>query len=141
MNLSPSEKLKIFRDLKTKGYKGSRSSFLRNVQKNGGPVGPAEPVGPVAEEKPFEEGTQYVPIDASRESYIDEEGFERSEYKIGVNVGGKEWVIPTVWDGEQHTEDEAYERFLKTGLHMGGPYDTIEEGERSAKIRTLVGAC
>ena len=127
MNLSPSEKLKIFRDLKEKGYKGSRASFLRKLQKNGGPV---------AEEKPFEEGTQYVPIDASRKSYTDEEGFERSEYKIGVNVGGKEWVIPTVWDGEQHTEDEAYERFLKTGLHMGGPYDTIEEGERSAKIRT-----
>jgi ubiquinone biosynthesis protein Coq4 len=135
--MTPSEKLEIFRDLKAKGYKGSRTSFLRKLQK-GGPIGPAESAGPVAQEKSFEESATYVPIDGSRESYTDADGSERSEYKIGVNVGGKEWVIPTVWDGEQHTADQAYERFLKTGLHMGGPYDTIEEGERSAQIRTNI---
>lgn len=31
--MTPSEKLKIFRDLKAKGYKGSRTSFLRKLRK------------------------------------------------------------------------------------------------------------
>ena len=54
----------------------------------------------------------------SRPSYTDASGEERSEYKIGVEIDGKEYVIPTVWDGEQHTQDEAYERFIETGEHM-----------------------
>jgi len=39
--MTPSEKLEIFRDLKAKGYKGSRTSFLRKLQKEG-PVEPVE---------------------------------------------------------------------------------------------------
>lgn len=40
---------------------------------------------------------------------------------IGIEYQGQEAlvIIPTVYDGEHHTEEEAIERFNKTGLHFG----------------------
>jgi len=96
--------------------------------------GPINNDGPLA--KP--QGDIYLPLDGTRPSYIDASGKERSEYKIGVGTKEGEMVIPTVWNGEQHTEDEAIDRYYNTGEHMGGPYDSIEEGERAAKLRTFL---
>lgn len=96
--------------------------------------GPINNDGPLAKSQ----GDIYLPLDGTRPSYIDASGKERSEYKIGVGTKEGEMVIPTVWNGEQHTEDEAIDRYYNTGEHMGGPYDSIEEGERAAKLRTFL---
>jgi len=96
--------------------------------------GPINNDGPLA--KP--QGDIYLPFDGTRPSYTDASGKERSEYKIGIGTKEGEMVIPTVWNGEQHTEDEAIDRYYNTGEHMGGPYGSIEEGERAAKLRTFI---
>lgn len=96
--------------------------------------GPINNDGPLA--KP--QGDIYLPLDGTRPSYTDASGKERSEYKIGIGTKEGEMVIPTVWNGEQHTEDEAIDRYYNTGEHMGGPYGSIEEGERAAKLRTFI---
>lgn len=96
--------------------------------------GPINNDGPLAQPQ----GDIYLPLDGTRPSYIDASGKERSEYKIGVGTKEGEMVIPTVWNGEQHTEDEAIDRYYNTGEHMGGPYGSIEEGERAAKLRTFL---
>ncbi len=94
--------------------------------------GPFNNDGPLA--KP--QGDIYLPFDGARPSYTDASGEERSEYKIGVEIDGKEYVIPTVWDGEQHTQDEAVERYFNTGEHMFK--GNREEAERAAKLRSFI---
>jgi len=96
--------------------------------------GPINNDGPLA--KP--QGDIYLPFDGTRPSYTDASGKERSEYKIGIGTKEGEMVIPTVWNGKQHTEDEAIDRYYNTGEHMGGPYGSIEKGERAAKLRTFI---
>jgi len=112
------------------GIFGAYGGYM-NKYNNGGPF---RTDGPLA--KP--QGDIYLPLDGTRPSYTDASGKERSEYKIGIGTEKGEMVIPTVWDGEQHTEDEAVERYFNTGEHMGGPYGSIEEGERAAKLRTNI---
>lgn len=78
---------------------------------------------------------KYLLPDINRPSYVDESGNKRSEYKIGINVNGKEVLIPTVVNGKQLSEDEAIARYYKTGLHMG-EYNTPEESDYAARTRT-----
>ena len=77
----------------------------------------------------------YLLPDINRPSYVDEEGGRRSEYKMGVNIDGKETLIPTVVNGKQLSEDEAVDRYRKTGLHMG-QFNTPEEADYAARLRT-----
>jgi hypothetical protein len=77
----------------------------------------------------------YLLPDINRPSYIDESGNTRSEYKMGINVNGKETLIPSVVGGRQLTEDEARDRYRKTGLHMG-QFNTPEEADYAARLRT-----
>jgi hypothetical protein len=79
----------------------------------------------------------YLPLDGNRPSYTNAEGKQVSENKIGVGMKGKEYVLPTVVDGKQLTEDEAIERYKNTGEHMG-VFDTIEEANRAAALRTNI---
>lgn len=81
---------------------------------------------------------QYLPIDRDRSFYIDDDGNKRSEYKITVSNDLGEFVIPTVINGKQYSNEEAYRHFLDTGEHMGGPYNTPDESERSSKLRTFI---
>lgn len=74
--------------------------------------------------------------DIDRPFYIDDEGWKRSEYRMGVNVDGKETLIPTVVNGTQLTEDQAIQRYYDTGLHMG-QYNTVPESEYASRMRTL----
>lgn len=82
-------------------------------------------------------GTTYLPLDYDRPFYTDKQGDKRSEYKIGVESDGINYNIPTVWDGKQHSEDEAWERFKKTGEHMGA-FKTQAGAERGSKLRTFM---
>ena len=77
----------------------------------------------------------YLLPDINRPSYIDEAGNKRSEYRMGVNIDGRETLIPTVVGGKQLSEDEALDRYYKTGLHMG-QFNTPEEADYTSRLRT-----
>ena len=44
---------------------------------------------------------------------------------IGIDVDGTEYLIPRIYDGAVHTEEEATARFYDTGEHLGA-FDTVE---------------
>jgi SET domain len=77
----------------------------------------------------------YLLPDINRPYYTDEQGGNRSEYKMGFNINGKETLLPTVVGGRQLTPEEAINRYYQTGLHMG-QYNTPEEAEYAARLRT-----
>jgi hypothetical protein len=77
----------------------------------------------------------YLLPDINRPGYTDFEGGRRTEYKIGVNIDGKETLLPTVVGGKQLTEDEAINRYYKTGLNMG-KFNTPQEAEYASRLRT-----
>jgi hypothetical protein len=77
----------------------------------------------------------YLLPDINRPGYIDSEGARRTEYKMGVNIDGKETLLPTVVGGKQLTEDEAINRYYKTGLNMG-KFNTPQEADYASRLRT-----
>jgi hypothetical protein len=77
----------------------------------------------------------YLLPDINRPGYIDSENGRRTEYKMGVNIDGKETLLPTVVGGKQLTEDEAINRYYKTGLHMG-KFNTPQEADHASRLRT-----
>ena len=77
----------------------------------------------------------YLLPDINRPYYTDEFGDNRSEYKMGFNIDGKETLLPTVVGGRQLTPDEALQRYYQTGLHMG-MYTTPEQAEYASRLRT-----
>jgi hypothetical protein len=91
-------------------------------------------VGPYDEMMAPKQGN-YLQPDINRPSYMDDEGGRRSEYRTGINIDGKETLIPTVVGGRQLSDDEALAQFERTGLHMG-QYDTVEEADAASKMRT-----
>ena len=49
---------------------------------------------------------------------------------IGTDQG--EVLIPTIWDGQDHSEDQAIQRYYETGLHFG-IYPSIEQANTAAQ--------
>jgi hypothetical protein len=94
------------------------------------------------DEKSYDESSapkrgNYLLPDLNRPSYKNKEGQRVSENKITVGFDDATYVLPTVIDGKQLTEDEAVESFRKTGLHMGkfapnqkGENDAVRESEK-----------
>ena len=91
-----------------------------NQYNNGGPF---RTDGPLAQPQ----GDVYLPFD----------GEDRGS--IGVEFDGKEYVIPTVWDGKQHTNEEAIQRYRETGENIGGPFETQEDATKAALLRDSMG--
>ena len=78
----------------------------------------------------------FLPLDRSRKYYLDNKRKRVSETKIGIGDERGEWVIPTTINGVQLSEKDAVDHFYQTGEHMGGPYETIDESNKSAESRT-----
>jgi hypothetical protein len=74
--------------------------------------------------------------DIDRPFYIDDDGYKRSEFRMGINVDGRETLIPTVVNGQQLSPDQAIDRYYQTGLHMG-QYNTPEESDYASRLRTM----
>jgi hypothetical protein len=74
--------------------------------------------------------------DIDRPFYIDDYGDKRSEFRIGINVDGRETLIPTVVNGQQLNDNQAIDRYYQTGLHMG-QYNTPEESDYASRLRTM----
>ena len=111
-------------------YKNYKNSKKRKMP-NGGSV---LSMGDYDLTKAPKKGNYLLP-DINRPFYIDETGGRRSEYKLGVNLDGKETLLPTVVGGKQLTEDQAISRYYKTGLHMG-KFNTPQEAEYASRLRT-----
>ena len=92
------------------------------------------PVGPYDEMMAPKEGN-YLQPDINRPSYVDNQGYTRSEYKMGFNINGKETLLPTVVDGRQLSPDQAIDNYYRTGLHMG-QYDSPQQADYRARLRT-----
>jgi hypothetical protein len=100
-----------------------------NTLANGGPL---RKDGPRA--RPID---KFLPIDGNRKSYTNEEGQQVSENKKGFGLGDYEYVLPTVVDGVQLSDDDAVENYRNTGEHMG-KYKTVEESNKAAAVRTFM---
>ena len=83
-------------------------------------------VGP--REKPH---PNFVQPDRNRPYYTDNKGQRVSENKITVGFDDQEYVLPTVWGGDQYTNDQAIQKFIDTGEHMG-------TSDRANKLRTFI---
>lgn len=104
--------------------------ILNKQMQNGGLF----PVGPYDEMMAPKQGNYLLP-DINRPSYIDDEGGRRSEYRLGINIDGKETLLPTVVGGRQLTDEQAEDQYMRTGLHMG-KFKTPEESEYQSRLRT-----
>ena len=92
------------------------------------------PVGPYDEMMAPKDGN-YLQPDINRPYYTDNQGSIRSEYKMGVNIDGKETLLPTVVNGRQLSPDQAIDNYYRTGLHMG-QYDSPDQANYRARLRT-----
>ena len=86
------------------------------------------------ESKAPKKGKLLLP-DVNRPSYKNKEGKTVSEAKITVGFDDGEYVLPTVIDGKQLTEEQAIQEFERTGLHMG-KYKNTQEAVEASKKRT-----
>lgn len=78
--------------------------------------------------KPIEPGN----LDLSKRQIVDHpDGSYGTEYSGTFNVDGKEVLIPLIFDGKKHTDDEAIAQYKKTGQHMG-KFNTPANGDYSA---------
>lgn len=103
--------------------------------RRGGPVKPIVAVNNDYDLTQAPRRGNYLLPDINRPYYINEQGNEVSEYKMGIGVGDKQVIIPTVVNGKQLTQEQAVDRYLKTGLHMG-QFDTVEDANYEALLRT-----
>ena len=51
---------------------------------------------------------------------------------MSINVDGKEVLIPTIFDGKQYSEEDAIQRYFKTGMHLG-MFDTPQNATQGGK--------
>jgi len=101
-----------------------------NQMQNGGLF----PVGPYDEMMAPKQGNYLLP-DINRPSYIDDEGGRRSEYRTGVNIDGKETLLPTVVGARQLTDKQAEDQYIRTGLNMG-KFNNVEDADYASRLRT-----
>ncbi len=87
------------------------------------------------ETKAPKDGDLLLP-DVNRPSYKNKEGQIVSENKITVGFDDGEYVIPTVVNGKQLSEEEAVAEFKRTGLHMG-KFNSSKDADISAQKRTM----
>jgi hypothetical protein len=77
----------------------------------------------------------YLLPDINRPYYIDDEGGRRSEYRTGINIDGKETLLPTVVGGRQLTDEQAEDQYMRTGLNMG-KFNNVEDADYASRLRT-----
>jgi hypothetical protein len=110
------------------------NSLSRAKKKNQMQNGGLFPVGPYDEMMAPKQGNYLLP-DINRPSYIDDEGGRRSEYKMGVNIDGKETLLPTVVGARQLTDKQAEDQYIRTGLNMG-KFNNVEDADYASRLRT-----
>ena len=110
-------------------FPNDQSVFETKMQ-NGGLF----PVGPYDEMMAPKQGNYLLP-DINRPSYIDDEGGRRSEYRTGVNIDGKETLLPTVVGARQLTDKQAEDQYIRTGLNMG-KFNNVEDADYESRLRT-----
>lgn len=69
---------------------------------------------------------------STRPPVVNPDGTVSTVRSIGVNIDGKETLIPTVVNGRVVSNDEAIEHYRQTGEHLG-QYRTVRAADRAAE--------
>lgn len=109
-------------------YYGLKFPELKTSQAEGGRVEYADG-GPLVQ-------AGYQPV-GTAPSHTNKDGTRSNEVSVGMNVDGKEMLLPSFWDGKKRSNDEALARYKKTGEHLGA-FETVEDSERGAKLREFM---
>lgn len=75
-------------------------------------------------------------IDLTRPRLQNQDGSFSTEETFTTEVDGRFLNIPTIFDGERHTIDEAFEAYLSGVNKAVGAFDTLEEAIAAAEART-----
>ncbi len=65
------------------------------------------------------------------------DGSSSNEITMSIGTEDGSYVIPTMWEGKKYTQDEALNRFDKTGLHMG-KFANDADADRGARLREFI---
>jgi len=81
-------------------------------------------------------------VDLSKRQIVDNpDGSYGTEFSMSFNDGKYEVLIPTIFDGKHHTEEQAIQHYRKTGEHMGkfasGDIKNIEGYSERLHKRTI----
>lgn len=82
-------------------------------------------------------------VDLSQRQIIDMPGGYGSEYSARAALpSGHQMSFPTIYDGAQHSPQEAYQRAVQTGQHLGifnpnTPEDVMDEYENAVHSRPI----
>jgi len=111
-----------------------RDEELLRDQGMGGLLGAEEPAQPTQTEQPAAGLIKEGNIDLNNRPIVkNEDGTISTVRSIGVEVGGKEVLIPTVSDdGKVMSNEEAVKTFRQTGKHLG-VFDTPESANAYAE--------
>jgi len=90
--------------------------------------------GSILENKPK---LNYLPIDYNRPKLDLGNGNYATENKKIFQFDDSYFILPTVVNGKQLSDDEAISYFNNTGEHMG-EYKNLKEAERASKLRTFI---
>lgn len=77
-----------------------------------------------------------TPLPGAGVQVPNQDGTVSSERTIGVNINGREYVIPTLVGGKQLTTEQAIEEAKRRGLKNYPSFDTIEKASRYATFRS-----
>lgn len=99
--------------------KKRRNKNVDYILANGGPI--------------VKEGTTYIPI-KTKPLYKNSDGSYSNEVSMSFSDDNGSWIIPTFFDGNVHSADDAIKRFYKTGEHLGA-FNNDEDVQRGANLR------
>lgn len=77
-----------------------------------------------------------APVDMSRQKIQNADNSFSTERTITIPYGGKWYNVPTIIDGQEYAPQEV-EQYFQMGIapHVG-EFQTVEQAERSARIRS-----
>lgn len=83
-----------------------------------------------------EEAKPLSPLPGAGVRVQNRDGTFSSERTVGVNIDGREYVIPTLIGGRQFSEKQAIEHARKTGLDKYPSFRSAKEASRYAESRS-----
>ena len=75
----------------------------------------------------------YVPV-GMYPKYTNPDGTVSNEVSMGMNIDGREMLLPSFWEGSRHDANDVEDRYRKTGEHLG-VFNSVEDADRGAQLR------
>ena len=91
---------------------------------------------PIPPSHTFAQESTAQPLPGAGTRVENQDGTFSTERTIGVNIDGREYVIPTLVDGKQLDEQTAVNEAKRRGLQNYPSFNTVEEAEQYAQGRS-----